>query len=169
MQVVGSKLCKRAERGCNLSKRFMSRGGAAPPPLALAEIATPLSSFAQFAANHLHFTDSLWDRVLVCMHLYGSPPSRERFPPLWEQFPHPPVAWELGRTHTMVSGSLDFLAPMLQRLCRGAQRLRCFPTMIKSTDEAGQLIKRKRARLLASEQWTHRNIVTWRYGRMVRW
>ena len=82
MQVVGSKLCKRAERGCNLSKRFMSRGGAAPPHLALAEIATPLSSFAQFAANHLHFTDGLWDRVLVCMHFYGSPPSREQFPPL---------------------------------------------------------------------------------------
>ena len=53
MQVVDSKLCKRAERGCNLSKRFMSRGGAATPPLALAEIATSLSSFAQFVANHM--------------------------------------------------------------------------------------------------------------------
>ena len=57
MRVVGSKLCKRAERGCNLSKRFMSRGGAAPPPLALAEIASSPSSFAQFAANHLHFVN----------------------------------------------------------------------------------------------------------------
>ena len=68
------------------TKHFMSRGGAAPPPLALAEIATPLSSCAQFAANHLHFTDGLWDRVLVCMHFYGSPPSREQFPQLGNSF-----------------------------------------------------------------------------------
>ena len=65
MQVVGSKLCKRARRGCNLSKRIVSRGGAAPPALALAEIASSPCSFAQFASNHLHFTDGLWDRVLV--------------------------------------------------------------------------------------------------------
>ena len=55
MRVVASKLCKRAERGCNLSKRFMSRGAPPPPPpLALAEIAISLSSLAQFAANRLH-------------------------------------------------------------------------------------------------------------------
>ena len=64
----------------------MSKGGAAPPPLARAEIATPLSSVAQFAANHLHFTDGLWDRMLVCMHLYLSPPSWERFPSLRNSF-----------------------------------------------------------------------------------
>ena len=54
MQVVGSKLCKRAESGCNLSKRQRRKGGPAPAHEALAKIATPLSSFAQFAASHLH-------------------------------------------------------------------------------------------------------------------
>ena len=86
MQVVGSKLRKRAERGCNLSKRQRRRGGRAPAHEALVEIATPFSSSALFAANHLHFTNGLWDRVLVCMHFYGSPPSREQFPLLGNSF-----------------------------------------------------------------------------------
>ena len=71
MQVVGSTLCKRAERVCNLSKRFMSRGGAAPPLLALAEIASSSSSSARFASNHLYLVNDFVTRVLVYIYSYG--------------------------------------------------------------------------------------------------
>ena len=91
MQVLGSKLCERDERVCNLSKRQRMRGGPAPAHEALAEIATTLRSFAQFAAKHLHFTDGLWDRVPVFMRFYGPPPCREQFPQLGSSLLTPPV------------------------------------------------------------------------------
>ena len=69
---------QRARRGCNLSKCQRRRGGPAPAQEALAEIASPPCSFAQFASNHLHFTDDLCDRVLDCMHFYGWPPNLGR-------------------------------------------------------------------------------------------
>ena len=92
MQVVGSKLCKRAERGCNLSKRFMSRGGAAPPSLALAEIASSLPALLHSLLPTTCILSMFTvTRVLVCMYFYGSPPSLGTVSSRWEEFPHPPV------------------------------------------------------------------------------
>ena len=96
MQVVGSKLYKRVETGCNLSKRFMSRCGATAPPLALAEIATSLSSFAQFADHHLHFVD-VYCNEGARLHVFGGHPLWEEFPPHGSSFltplPRTMVCW----------------------------------------------------------------------------
>ena len=82
IHMIGSKLCKRAGRGCNLSKRK----GPAPAREALAEIASSPSSFAQFASNHVNLSMFTVTMMLVCMYFYCRHPFWEQFPPYGNSF-----------------------------------------------------------------------------------
>ena len=65
MQVVGSKLCKRAGKGCM----------AAAPPFALTEIASPTCFFARIASGNWILSMLCVTIILAYMHLYGWPPA----------------------------------------------------------------------------------------------
>ena len=74
MKVIESKLCKKAERGCNLSKQKKRRGG---PPLLMKCLLRlqPLSALLH-SLLPTTFILSMFcvTRVLDCMHFYGCPP-----------------------------------------------------------------------------------------------
>ena len=94
MQVVGSKLCKRARRGCNLSKRQIGGAGPRPPHFGtLAEIASPPQLFCtvccQPPAFYRWFVGQgarLYAFLLVAT-LSGTVSTT------CEQFPHSPVLY----------------------------------------------------------------------------
>ena len=77
-----------------------------PLPFALAEIASPPTSFAQFASNQLHLLQLVFTvtGMVVCMHFHGSPPNFGTVATKCKQFPFLPISLFWHVKHEVMRG-----------------------------------------------------------------